>query len=47
MFILDWFNANSAAISAIATATIAVSAAITVVLAKNLANENRLLTMLS
>ena len=52
MLIFDWLNANSGAISAIATVTIAASAIITVILTiitvfltKNLANENRLLRL--
>ena len=52
MLILDWFNANSGAISAIATAMIAGTATITVFLTiitvfltKNLASENRLLRL--
>ncbi len=52
MVTFDWLNANSGAISAIATLTIAASAIITVILTiitvfltKNLANENRLLRL--
>ena len=40
---IDWLNANAGAVSTVATVTIALSAAITVWLTRNLAKENRLL----
>ena len=43
MTLVDWLNANAALVTAVATATIAVSAAITVWLTRNLTKENRLL----
>ena len=43
MIDIDWLNANSGLVTAFATVVIALSATITVLLTRNLANENRLL----
>ena len=43
MFVIDWLNANSGALTFIATVVIAASAGVTVWLTRSLAKENRLL----
>ena len=43
MIAIDWLNDNSGLVSAVATAFIAVSAIVTVLLTRSLANENRLM----
>ena len=43
MFVIDWLNANSGALTAAATVVIAVLAAFTVLLTRSLARENQLL----
>ena len=43
MIVVDWLNANPGSVTAIATAIIAASAVITVILTRSLAKENRLL----
>lgn len=43
MFVIDWLNANSGALTAAATVVIAASAVVTALLTRSLAKENRLL----